>query len=74
MVSVGTELYALGGWNNDQFMSEVEVYDARKNAWREFAALKTPHAYFSAAHLDGKLYVLGGMVDQQVRLFSRSNF
>ena len=66
MVAVGTDLYVLGGWNNDLFMTEVEVFDARANAWREHASLKTPHAYFSAAHLDGKLYVLGGMADQQV--------
>ena len=66
MMAVGTDLYVLGGWNNDEFMNNVEVYDARANAWRDFPRLKTAHAYFSAACLDGKMYVLGGMSDQKV--------
>ena len=68
LVTVGSSLYALGGWNSESFMDGVEVLDTRAGAWRAMPPMKTPHAYHAAALLDGRIYALGGMSSQQARL------
>ena len=73
MVSVGTDVYALGGWDNTSFLDAVDVYDTRAGAWREQKPMKTEHAYFSAAHLDGDLYAMSGMKDRKASLSSRED-
>jgi len=72
MVTVGSDVYALGGWDNADFLSVVDVYDTRAGAWRQGKDMKTKHAYFSAALLDGDLYAMSGMSDRKASSQRRS--
>jgi hypothetical protein len=65
MVTVGSDVYALGGWDNTDFLEVVDIFDTRAGAWRQGKDMKTKHAYFSAAHLDGDLYAMSGMSDRK---------
>jgi hypothetical protein len=57
----GATLIAAGGFRGDAFLNTVEVYEARKDAWRPGAALAAPRAYGAAASADGAVCVLGGL-------------
>ena len=39
----------------------MEVYDARKDAWRMIAPMEESRAYGAAVTVDGRVYALGGM-------------
>lgn len=65
-VTVGEEIWTLGGWDNVVFQDTAEVYDSRASRWRKGASMKTAHAYFAAAHLHGELFALGGMSERTV--------
>ena len=39
----------------------MEVYDARKDAWRDVAPMQENRAYGSAVTVDGAVYAVGGM-------------
>ena len=71
MVAVGQEIWAMGGWDNNIFQDAVEVFDVRADKWRDGPKMKTPHAYFMAAHLNGEIFAAGGMLDRSV--FSHAN-
>ncbi len=61
---VGHELFAIGGWDAKDYLSGVEIYDARANAWRSAKPMGSPRAYGAAATVDGSVFTLGGMQSQ----------
>lgn len=78
-VTVGSELYAVGGRNSsyhepDNFaaffgtvIADVDVYDFESNQWRSLAnGLLTPTAAGGLAELDGDIYYFGGESSQDL--------
>ena len=66
MVAAGQEIWAMGGWDNNVFQDAVEIFDVRADKWRVGPRMKTAHAYFPAAYLNGEMYALAGMSDREV--------
>lgn len=57
------QLYAIGGFSNNQCLSSVERYNPTGSQWSFVAALNTARCLASAAVLQGQLYVVGGFFD-----------
>lgn len=71
---VNDDIYAIGGWDAQDYLAIVEVYDVRQNAWREVAPMCTTRAYGAAATVNGAVYTLGGMLNHVRPLLSRHAF
>ena len=73
---VNGEIYAIGGigWppNRDQsgrylsslYLSNVEVFNPKTNRWRERTEMSVPKAAHSTSVIDGKIYVMGGHLQE----------
>jgi len=73
---VNGEIYAMGGigWppNRDQsgrylsslYLSNVEVFNPKTNQWRERTEMSVPKAAHSTSVIDGKIYVMGGDLEE----------
>jgi N-acetylneuraminic acid mutarotase len=63
-VAVSGEVYAVGGGNPDLSptfaLSRLEAYNPKADIWSTRAPMPTPRTGFSAAALNGTLYVVGG--------------
>jgi uncharacterized repeat protein (TIGR01451 family) len=69
-VTLGDHIYVPGGSDDAEqpfyggtFLDTLHIYDPATNAWSTGAALSAPLAFASAVALDGKLYVVGGQLD-----------
>lgn len=63
VVAVGGRLYAFGG-STGPFSGAVgrsAVYDPASGSWTTLADMPTPRGGAAALHLNGKIYVIGGM-------------
>jgi N-acetylneuraminic acid mutarotase len=45
-----------------ELVGTMEVFDTEKNSWTTLKSMPLPRNHHDVAHLDGKLYVIGGMV------------
>jgi hypothetical protein len=54
-------LYAVGGSDDNGFLSTVEAYDPVTNTWMTKAALPTPREGLSVGVANGVLYAVGGL-------------
>ena len=54
------KLYLLGGWDGENYVSTVFVYDPEDDLWTEGIPLESGFGFASAAALGGRLYVVGG--------------
>ena len=73
---VNGEIYAMGGigWppNRDPsgrylsalYLSNVEVFNPKTNRWRERTEMSVPKAAHSTSVIDGKIYVMGGHLQE----------
>ncbi|MDE0689976.1 MAG: hypothetical protein OXI61_17575 [Candidatus Poribacteria bacterium] len=73
---VDGEIYAIGGigWppNRDPsgrylsslYLSNVEVFNPKTNQWREKTEMSVPKAAHSTSVIDGKIYVMGGYLQE----------
>ncbi len=73
---VNGEIYAIGGigWppNRDPsgqylsslYLSNVEVFNPKTNQWRERTEMSVPKASHSTSVIDGKIYVMGGYLQE----------
>ena len=73
---VNGEIYAMGGigWppNRDPsgrylsslYLSNVEVFNPKTNQWRERTEMSVPKAAHSTSVIDGKIYVIGGYLQE----------
>ncbi len=73
---VNGEIYAVGGigWppNRDPsgrylsslYLSNVEVFNPKTNQWREKTEMSVPKAAHSTSVIDGKIYVMGGYLQE----------
>ncbi|MGI5150960.1 Kelch repeat-containing protein [Plantactinospora sp. CA-294935] len=66
VVAIGADVYVVGGIKPDGAgglvtVTDVEVYDTRRDRWRRSAPLPVAMNHPNAAVVGGKLYVLGGL-------------
>ncbi len=73
---VNGEIYAIGGigWppNRDpsgqylssRYLSNVEVFNPKTNQWQERTEMSVPKAAHSTSVIDGKIYVMGGYLQE----------
>ncbi|XP_060685290.1 kelch-like protein 28 isoform X1 [Hemiscyllium ocellatum] len=54
------ELYALGGYDGENYLQSVEKYIPKIKKWQPVAPMGKSRSCFAAAVLDGKLYAIGG--------------
>ena len=76
MSVVNGEIYAIGGigWppNRDpsgqylssRYLSNVEVFNPKTNQWQERTEMSVPKAAHSTSVIDGKIYVMGGYLQE----------
>ena len=68
---VNGEIYAIGGrgWSGiqsepDPYLASVEVFNLKTNQWQEITEMPTPRTSHTASIVDGKVYVIGGYVQE----------
>ena len=68
---VNGEIYAIGGrgWSGiqnkpDPYLSSVEVFNLKTNQWQERTKMPAPKTSHTANVIDGKIYVIGGYVQE----------
>ena len=59
--AVGDSVFVMGGWDSDEYLGHLDVYDARAGRWRGAPPMATPRAYGSVAVLDDQIYLIGGL-------------
>ena len=62
-VSVGDNIYVIGGQSNKGSTDLVEVYDTKTDNWREVARLPEKRDHVAAATFNNSIYVIGGFND-----------
>lgn len=67
------QIYCLGGFESEKYLSTVETYDPEENVWTIRAPMLVPRKYFGATCLGGTVYALGGSNNQR-RLKSVERF
>lgn len=50
----------VGGWDGNQSLSSVEIYDPETNSWSYGPELTTPRANLGVAVINNCLYAVGG--------------
>ena len=60
---VGDSLYVMGGWDSENYLDTLEIYDTRAGRWRSATPMMTSRAYGSTAVLDNQIYMIGGLSD-----------
>ena len=68
---VNGETYAMGGrgWSAiqddpDPYLSSVEVFNLKTNRWQKRTEMPAPKTSHTASVIDGKIYVIGGYVQE----------
>lgn len=61
LAAAGGKIYALGGYPNEALpdAKRNEEYDSASNTWAAMAALPADRSWFSAAAVNGKIYIAG---------------
>ncbi|XP_022777878.1 kelch-like protein 2 [Stylophora pistillata] len=60
-VATQEKIFVAGGVYRGQKLNTCEVYSISTNEWQVFQCLNAPRCFGSMVQLNGKLYVLGGM-------------
>ena len=60
LVSVGSYLYAIGGYNDTSWLRSVERFDPLTNRWTMLTPMSTARSAFGATVWNGRIYVTGG--------------
>jgi DNA-binding CsgD family transcriptional regulator/N-acetylneuraminic acid mutarotase len=66
VLSDGSHLYLLGGWDGAQVEDDVYVYDVGSDSWRPLTRLPVSLAYAAGGVISGQLFVLGGTDGQNI--------
>lgn len=59
-VTVGSNVYIIGGLNDGTITNQTFVYDASMDSWSELTAMNVRRFAPGCAYYDGKIYVFGG--------------
>jgi DNA-binding CsgD family transcriptional regulator/N-acetylneuraminic acid mutarotase len=60
VISNGTALYVVGGWDGESYSAEALVYDAGQESWLALPPMSLARAQAAGGILHGRLYVVGG--------------
>jgi DNA-binding CsgD family transcriptional regulator/N-acetylneuraminic acid mutarotase len=61
IVAFEGKLYLFGGWDGNQFLNTVYVYDPNRELWIEGTFMSVARSYAGATVAGGNIYVLGGI-------------
>jgi len=64
---LGSQLFAIGGFDGTQILSHVEAYDPRMKSWMPLAPMVTPRSSASATTHGDRIWVLGGTSGSRLR-------
>jgi DNA-binding CsgD family transcriptional regulator len=65
LVAYEGHLYVFGGWDGQMYRNNVFSYDPTTDIWQERTPMETARAYPGAAEALGKIYVIGGIYEDQ---------
>ena len=70
MITVGEEIYVIGGWSRDEgrALASVEIFNTRTEMWRKGEKLPLARYAFAYGLFDGKPTVIGGLTDEAGKL------
>lgn len=71
--SLGSHLYAVGGYDGSGFLSGAEVFSSASGQWSHLVAMNTRRSRVSLVAASGRLYAVGGY-DGQTNLGSVEMF
>lgn len=60
VVTVGSEMYVIGGCVGSERTSDVSIIDCRTNTQRSLPRMNVARSRAAAGVIDGKIYVVGG--------------
>ncbi|XP_010423786.1 PREDICTED: putative F-box/kelch-repeat protein At5g03000 [Camelina sativa] len=60
VLSIGSEIYIIGGFVKGRRSRRVLVLDCRSHQWRRLPNMRQPTVSAAAEVIDGKMYVIGG--------------
>ncbi|KAF3566302.1 hypothetical protein DY000_02012665, partial [Brassica cretica] len=60
LVTVGSEMYVIGGCVGSECTSDVSIIDCRTNTQRSLPRMNVARSRAAAGVIDGKIYVVGG--------------
>jgi N-acetylneuraminic acid mutarotase len=67
------EIYVIGGWTDNQKITQLERYNTHINTWESLSPLPVVRENFACAALDGKLYAMGGAFLSSVDVYDPVN-
>ncbi|KAK8786872.1 hypothetical protein V5799_023357 [Amblyomma americanum] len=59
-VSIGSEIYVIGGFNGEDYFSSVRCFNAHTKKWRSVTPMHVKRCYVSVAVLKEIIYAMGG--------------
>lgn len=60
VATVGSHLYAIGGFNGVSWLRSMERYDPLTNQWTLLTPMSVPRSSFGTTVWNGRIYVIGG--------------
>lgn len=57
--------YSLGGYDGEKMVSSVEILDPQFGSWVMGEQMNRPRGYSGAVVIGGKIFVIGGVNDQE---------
>ena len=60
--TVNGQIYAIGGENQNGFLSSVEAYNLQTDIWKTVQPMSIPRSDTQTIVFDGKIYVFGGYI------------
>ncbi len=60
VLSDGNLLYLLGGWDGEEYLTDVYVYDSSSESWQTMPSMSAGRGFAAGGILDGKIFVVGG--------------
>ncbi|EOA20939.1 hypothetical protein CARUB_v10001272mg [Capsella rubella] len=66
VVSIGSEIYIIGGFVKGKRSRRVSVFDCRSHQWRRLPKMRLPRAAAAAGACNGKIRVMGGCRSKNV--------
>jgi DNA-binding CsgD family transcriptional regulator len=64
-LSDGSQLYLLGGWDGERYLTDAYVYDPAADAWESLPSMTIGRADAAGDVIGGRLYVVGGFDGQR---------
>lgn len=69
-VSLGNSVYVIGGLGCKRTLKSVEIFNLETWKWKKAGNMSCGREYPAACSHDGKIYIIGGVSNQSVEVFS----